>query len=206
MIDENGYRANVGIILVNDLKQLFWARRIGQDAWQFPQGGIQQGETPEEAMYRELREEIGLSALDVEVIAQTDDWLYYDLPPRLVRHHTQPLCIGQKQKWFLLKLISCVDNIDLDASGSPEFDQWRWVSYWYPLKEVISFKRKVYKDALQHFTPFVFPEKRMRNPKQNLRSALRPRRRYVSKSEEYENQEYQQYSSYEEDDEENFNK
>lgn len=202
MIDENGYRANVGIILVNDLKQLLWARRIGQDAWQFPQGGIQEGETSEDAMYRELREEIGLRAQDVEIIAQTKDWLCYDLPSRLVRHHAKPVCIGQKQTWFLLKLISCVDNIDLAVSEKPEFDQWRWVSYWYPLREVISFKRKVYKDALQEFTTHVFPEKRMRNPKQNLRSALRPRRRF---SESTENQEFPQYDQHD-DDEPNFNK
>lgn len=177
MIDENGYRANVGIILVNEQKKLFWGRRIGQEAWQFPQGGIQRDETPEQAMYRELREEIGLKEQDVELIGVTEDWLIYHLPKRLIRHHAKPVCIGQKQKWFLLKLVSCAENINLTASESPEFDEWCWVNYWYPLKEVISFKRKVYRDALQEFTQFVFPEKRLRNPKQNLRSAIRPRRR-----------------------------
>ncbi|MAZ38865.1 MAG: RNA pyrophosphohydrolase [Legionellales bacterium] len=180
MIDENGYRANVGIILVNEQKKLFWGRRIGQDAWQFPQGGIHENETAEDAMYRELFEEVGLRRHDVEIIGVTAEWLTYDLPHRLIRHHTKPVCVGQKQKWFLLKLVSCVDNIDLSASGSPEFDDWCWVNYWYPLREVISFKRKVYKDALQAFTQYVFPEKKMRNPKQNLRSGIRPRRRQHS--------------------------
>lgn len=178
MIDENGYRANVGIILVNEQKRLFWGRRTGGlNAWQFPQGGIQRDESVEDAMYRELWEEVGLKPQDVEIVAKSAGWLTYQLPRRLIRHHTKPVCIGQKQKWFLLKIISSSDNIDLLASGNPEFDDWCWVSYWYPLKEVVSFKRKVYRDVLQEFVPFVFPDKRLRNPKQNLRSALRPRRK-----------------------------
>jgi putative (di)nucleoside polyphosphate hydrolase len=178
VIENDGYyREGVGIVILNDQKKLFWGRRIGQDAWQFPQGGILPNETPEQAMYRELYEEVGLTKQDIEIVAVSQEWFVYDLPPRLIRQNTLPICIGQKQKWFLVKLISCVDNINLAASGKPEFDEWCWVNYWYPLKEVINFKRKVYRDALQEFTNFVFPDKRLRNPKQNLRSALRPRRK-----------------------------
>lgn len=100
MIDSDGFRPNVGIILTNDHGQVLWARRVNQDAWQFPQGGINPNESAEEALYRELHEEIGLQEQDVEILACTRGWLRYRLPQRLVRTHSQPLCIGQKQKWF----------------------------------------------------------------------------------------------------------
>lgn len=151
MIDREGYRSNVGIILSNHRGRLFWARRIGQDAWQFPQGGIQEGEKPEESMFRELHEEIGLQAQHVEIIGTTKDWLSYRLPDRYVRHHCEPLCIGQKQIWYLLRLVGSDHDVQLDCGHKPEFDRWRWVNYWYPLKEVVPFKRKVYSCALNEF-------------------------------------------------------
>lgn len=149
VIDIDGFRPNVGIILANHHGQVLWARRIRQDAWQFPQGGINDGEMPEDAMYRELYEEIGLHPEDVEILGCTRGWLRYRLPRRLVRRDQQPLCIGQKQKWFLLQLLSNDDRIRVDQTGSPEFDGWRWVSYWYPLGQVVSFKREVYRRALK---------------------------------------------------------
>src|ERR1700728_1712200 len=103
VIDEDGFRHGVGIILVNSRRQVFIAKRIGKSAWQFPQGGIKNHETSEEAMFRELREEIGLEVSDVKVLAQSRRWLRYRLPKRLIRHYSKPLCIGQKQKWFLLQ-------------------------------------------------------------------------------------------------------
>ena len=107
MIDAEGFRPNVGIILTNDAGQVLWARRHGHDAWQFPQGGIHTGETPEQAMYRELWEEIGLEKHHVKILAQTRGWLRYRLPRRYVRYENPPpVCIGQKQKWFLLGLAS----------------------------------------------------------------------------------------------------
>jgi len=155
MIDKNGFRANVGIILSNAAGQVLWARRIGQNAWQFPQGGIHEDETPEEALYRELYEELGLSSDDVAVLGYTSRWLYYRLPKHLIRYRSQPLCIGQKQKWFMLKLVSDEQRIRLDISASPEFDHWCWVSYWYPISHVIQFKRNVYRRALQELSGFV---------------------------------------------------
>lgn len=149
VIDSDGFRPNVGIILANARGQVLWARRVGQDAWQFPQGGINHKETPEQAMYRELKEEVGLTPEDVEVVACTRGWLRYRLPKRMIRYHSKPLCIGQKQKWFLLRLVSPEDRVRFDQSGKPEFDGWRWVSYWYPLGQVISFKREVYRSALK---------------------------------------------------------
>lgn len=156
VIDEKGYRSNVGIILMNDHRRLFWGRRYGQHAWQFPQGGLLPSETPEKAMYRELHEEVGLVAHDVKILAVTKHWLTYQLPDQYVRHNSQPLCIGQKQKWFLLKLESQDDKVCLIHTESPEFDRWRWVSYWYPIHHVIDFKKNVYKKALREFAPIVF--------------------------------------------------
>lgn len=153
MIDKRGYRLNVGIMLMNSAGKLFWGRRI-KNGWQFPQGGIQDYETIHEAMYRELEEELGLKPANVKVLSVTRKWLYYNLPKHLQRN-TKPPCVGQKQKWFLLQLISPDDAICLDASDSPEFDTWQWVEYWNPLHEVISFKRQVYKQALQEFEHLV---------------------------------------------------
>lgn len=156
MIDENGFRANIGIILINGHANLLWARRIGQNAWQFPQGGVQDGETAEEALYRELYEELGLIPEDVKIVGSTQEWLHYRIPDAYQRHDSKPLCIGQKQKWFLLQLLSNNDRVCLDKTLSPEFDAWRWVSYWYPIKRAIFFKRQVYKRALKEFVPLVF--------------------------------------------------
>lgn len=153
MIDENGFRLNVGIILTNKSGELFWGRRLGQEAWQFPQGGIHENESLEEALYRELHEEVGIKAEQVAMVAESRHWLSYRLPKRLVRDG-QPTCIGQKQKWFLLRLLGKDQEIQLDASIKPEFDHWRWVSYWYPLHQVVAFKKEVYRQALLEFAPF----------------------------------------------------
>jgi putative (di)nucleoside polyphosphate hydrolase len=154
MIDDKGYRANVGIIISNPQGQVLWARRIGgANAWQFPQGGIDDDETPEQAMYRELQEEVGLLPQQVRVVASTSGWLHYDLPKQFVREHQLPLCIGQKQKWYLLQLLEDDSAISLTSSDSIEFDRWEWVSYWYPLDQVIDFKRDVYRRALKELTP-----------------------------------------------------
>ncbi len=156
MIDSDGFRPNVGIILANQHNEVLWARRIGQDSWQFPQGGIKNRETPEDALYRELYEEVGLEAADVDVIAQTNGWLRYRLPKRLIRHNSHPLCIGQKQKWFLLRMLSDDSVVSVSQSNSPEFDGWEWVSYWYPLGQVVSFKREVYRRALKDLSSNLF--------------------------------------------------
>ena len=138
MIDSDGFRPNVGIILANHKGEVLWARRIGQDSWQFPQGGIKHDESPEQALYRELAEEIGLSADDVEVISCTRGWLRYRLPRRMVRQNSRPVCVGQKQKWFLLRMLSP------DASVR------------YPLGQVFSFQREVYRRALRELAPRLF--------------------------------------------------
>jgi len=149
VIDPDGFRPNVGIILSNGEGRLLWARRIGQNAWQFPQGGIRSDETPEEAMYRELDEEVGLEPAQVEMMGATRGWLRYRLPRRFIRRSSRPVCIGQKQVWFMLRLLCEDREVCLDKTNNPEFDHWRWVDYWHPLNDVVAFKRNVYNKALK---------------------------------------------------------
>ncbi|TRY32958.1 RNA pyrophosphohydrolase [Aliiglaciecola sp. M165] len=157
MIDAEGFRANVGIVICNRMGQVFWAKRYGQHSWQFPQGGIDQGETAEQAMFRELHEEVGLKPEQVKVIGVTKNWMRYKLPKRLIRQGSNPVCIGQKQKWFLLQLECNEADVDVLNSGHPEFDDWRWVSYWYPVRNVVSFKRDVYRRVMKEFVSFAMP-------------------------------------------------
>lgn len=159
MLDENGYRPNVGMVIFNSRSQVLWARRARQNTWQFPQGGIKDGESEEEAMYRELYEEIGLKADDVYIVQTSRNFYRYRVPQK---HRNYPRGIegyqGQKQRWFLLAL---VDEANLEAavqfnsSRHPEFDRCQWVSYWYPIRHVISFKRDVYRKILVEFAPSV---------------------------------------------------
>ncbi|MGK2946679.1 MAG: RNA pyrophosphohydrolase [Candidatus Malihini olakiniferum] len=151
MIDDDGYRPNVGIVICNRLGEVLWARRYGQHSWQFPQGGINSGENPEQAMYRELFEEVGLRKKNVRILAATRSWLRYKLPKRFVRWDTKPVCIGQKQKWFLLQLMCNESDINMQNNSTPEFDDWRWVSYWYPVRYVVTFKRDVYRRVMKEF-------------------------------------------------------
>ena len=155
MIDRDGYRPNVAIVLVNPKNQVFWGKRIKEHAWQFPQGGIKAGETPEQAMYRELEEETGLLANHVKIIGRTRDWLHYDVPNHWVKREWRGTYRGQKQIWFLLRLVGRDSDVSLRASGHPEFDAWRWHDYWVPLDTVIDFKRDVYRMALEQLAGFL---------------------------------------------------
>ncbi|MDH3746568.1 MAG: RNA pyrophosphohydrolase [Gammaproteobacteria bacterium] len=157
-IDDEGFRANVGIILSNTDGRLLLGGRVGAKGWQFPQGGMLRGEDPQAAMYRELEEEVGLESQHVEILGVTRDWLRYRLPDKFVRRHSKPLCIGQKQRWFMLKLISSADKVRFDRCDQPEFDRVRWVDFWRPVNEVIYFKRRVYASALHELGSTVFPE------------------------------------------------
>ena len=156
-IDSEGFRANVGIILSNDEGKLLLAGRVNNKGWQFPQGGMLQGESAEDAMYRELHEEVGLGKGDVEVLGATEDWLRYRLPEKFQRRGSKPLCIGQKQRWFILRLTCSDERVRVDRSESPEFDRWRWVEFWRPVNEVIYFKRRVYARALHELGPHLYP-------------------------------------------------
>jgi len=148
VIDTDGFRPNVGLIIFNADGKLLWAKRVGQDAWQFPQGGIQRRESPRAAALRELREEVGLEPADVEIVANTSRWLRYRLPAHLVRQRSHPVCIGQKQRWFLMRLIGDQNRIRFDRGDKPEFEEIRWIDYWEGAEQVVSFKRNVYRKAL----------------------------------------------------------
>lgn len=155
MVDADGFRPNVGIVITNRRAQVLWARRVGgHDAWQFPQGGINDGESPEEALYRELYEEVGLQEDDVRILGRTKGWLRYRLPRRLRRHNSTPGFVGQKQKWFLLEMLSEDAAVDVTLGPKPEFDDWAWVTYWYPLMRVVDFKQDVYRRALTELASF----------------------------------------------------
>ncbi len=172
MLDREGFRPNVGIILLNQKNQVFWGKRIRTHSWQFPQGGIDRGETPEQAMYRELHEEIGLRPEHVCIVARTRDWLRYEVPDRYVRRDARGHYKGQKQIWYLLQLIGHDWDLNLRATSHPEFDAWRWNNYWVPLDAVVEFKRGVYEMALTELARYL-PQHEHRN--RYLRNGPRPR-------------------------------
>jgi len=165
MLDREGYRPNVGIVLANNLNQVFWGKRVREHSWQFPQGGIKRGESPEEAMYRELHEEVGLQPDHVKVLGRTRDWLRYDVPKQWVRREWRSTYKGQKQIWFLLRLTGRDSDVSLRASEHPEFDAWRRNDYWVPLDAVIDFKRDVYEKALTELARHLFASSSERRPK-----------------------------------------
>jgi putative (di)nucleoside polyphosphate hydrolase len=155
MIDRDGYRPNVGIILCNLKNEVFWGKRVREHSWQFPQGGIKSGETPELAMFRELQEEVGLNAHHVKILGRTRDWLRYEVPDRWVRREWRGNYRGQKQIWFLLRLVGRDCDVCLRATEKPEFDAWRWNDYWVPMETVVEFKREVYHMALSELARYL---------------------------------------------------
>ena len=165
MLDREGYRPNVGIILCNAKNEVFWGKRIREHSWQFPQGGIKRGETPEQAMYRELQEEIGLQPEHVRILGRTRGWLRYEVPTQWIKRDWRGSYKGQKQIWFLLRLVGRDNDVSLRANSKPEFDAWRWNDYWVPLDAVIEFKRAVYQQALSELIRFIDHDRRIRYPR-----------------------------------------
>ena len=155
MLDRDGFRPNVGIVLLNQKNQVFWGKRIRTHSWQFPQGGIDRGETPEQAMFRELHEEVGLQPEHVCIVARTRDWLRYEVPDRFIRRDARGHYKGQKQIWYLLQLTGHDWDLNLRATDHPEFDAWRWNQYWVPLDAVVEFKRGVYEMALTELARYL---------------------------------------------------
>ena len=155
MLDREGFRPNVGIILLNAHNEVWWGKRVREHSWQFPQGGIKYGETPEQAMYRELEEEIGLRAEHVKIVGRTRDWLRYEVPDHFIKREIRGHYRGQKQIWFLLRMCARDNDVNLRLTDHPEFDAWRWHEYWVPLDVVIEFKRDVYQRALQELSRFL---------------------------------------------------
>lgn len=157
VVDAQGYRPNVGIVIANKNNQLFWAKRAGLDAWQFPQGGIRPGEELLAAMYRELMEETGIPADDVTILGQTDEWVRYEFGSSKTTAGGE-LYMGQKQLWFLVRFLGDDRQINLQSDQHVEFEDWRWVDYWYPLNHIVDFKRPIYEATLKHFAPLLFGE------------------------------------------------
>jgi putative (di)nucleoside polyphosphate hydrolase len=150
------YRAGVGVMLLNARNEVWVGRRIGfpDDAWQMPQGGIDEGESPREAVFRELKEEIGTDNADI--LAETKDWLYYDLPADLIGKAWDGKWRGQRQKWFVMRFKGSDADVNLETEH-PEFSAWKWVKVADLASLVVSFKRNVYLSLLAEFRDFVTP-------------------------------------------------
>ncbi len=164
MLDREGFRPNVGIIMLNANNEVWWGKRVREHSWQFPQGGIKYGESPEQAMFRELEEETGLLPQHVKIIGRTRDWLRYEVPDHFIKREIRGHYRGQKQIWFLLRMVGRDCDVNLRASSHPEFDAWRWHDYWVPLDTVIEFKRGVYQLALQELSRFIHRGENYRKP------------------------------------------
>ena len=146
---KTGYRLNVAMIVLNKENKSLFCKRRNTDNWQFPQGGVDEDETIESAMFRELNEEVGLNEENVEIKAVTTNLIYYDIPKNIRSRVLGRKFKGQAQKEFLLKLIS--GEIDLNKENIPEFYKYTWVPFWYPLNQVVDFKKEAYRNALIEF-------------------------------------------------------
>lgn len=154
--DLSAYRPNVGVMLIDRGGRIFAGRRAGTaDAWQMPQGGIDEGEDVRAAALRELREEVGTDR--AAVLAETPDWHAYDLPPDLAGRVWGGRWRGQRQKWVLMRFLGADADIRLDADAHPEFDAWEWLDADALLARIVAFKRPVYEAALAAFRPFLRP-------------------------------------------------
>ncbi|MCP4475189.1 MAG: RNA pyrophosphohydrolase [Gammaproteobacteria bacterium] len=161
MANLTDYRAGVGAIVVNRQRKLLLAKRSDSTGgWQFPQGGLLSGESAEQALYRELYEELGLKPGKIMRLAETKEWLSYRFPPGITRRYVRNRSyIGQKQRWFLVKMLTSNRDIKLNVTDSPEFSAFRWVDYWQPLEEVVEFKYELYHQVLEQFAPFLLTRK-----------------------------------------------
>ena len=153
MRDLQRYRPNVAIVLANPEGRVLIARRCDSDAWQFPQGGVALGEPPEDALFRELEEEVGVPARLIKLVAETSRWRRYRIPAEYRKRPDLNAFMGQQQKWYLLEFLGSDRDIRLDREAHPEFDAWKWVNYWYPVRTIVNFKRQVYAAAMKELAP-----------------------------------------------------
>jgi len=143
---KTGYRLNVAMIVLNKDNKVLFCKRRNTENWQFPQGGVDENENIESAMFRELNEEVGLERDNVAIKAVSQNLIYYDIPKNIRSRVLGGKFKGQAQKYFLLKLIS--GDVDLNIENTPEFDKHSWVPFWYPLNQVVDFKKEAYRSAL----------------------------------------------------------
>ena len=152
-MNDKSYRKNVGLIVLNKKNQLLVCRRKGKQTWQFPQGGIDAGESAMKAAYRELYEEVGIKKSQVRIIQKSRYWYSYDLPEK---YQPRPESLknfkGQNQKWYMLKANTDL-KINLLNEVPQEFVEYKWATYWYCLASVVPFKREVYRSVLSEFLP-----------------------------------------------------
>ncbi|UXU76000.1 MULTISPECIES: RNA pyrophosphohydrolase [unclassified Paracoccus (in: a-proteobacteria)] len=150
------YRPCAGVVLINPQGLIFAGQRIDNPgpAWQMPQGGIDQGETPRQAALRELVEETGVSPELVQVLAESPDWITYDLPPELLGKVWKGRYGGQKQKWFAMRFLG-PDSAVRIQTAHPEFDRWRWMPAAELIDSIVPFKRQVYARVLADFAEFL---------------------------------------------------
>ena len=155
MANKEIYRPNVAIIILNKEGKSLWCRRKQHDGWQFPQGGIDDGETPLEAVLRETEEEVGLKESDINILFENTDWINYQVPlsRRPSYFSINKGFVGQAQKWFLAELKSDESAVNLNSSSPIEFDKWEWVPYWYSLEASVPFKKEAYRKALTDLSP-----------------------------------------------------
>ena len=158
MNEESNYRLNVGLIIVNNYGKVLICKRKNSNQWQFPQGGIDEGESPMEAAKREIFEEVGIKPSKIKVLGKIKDWVKYEIPKELAKKSFKKKgIVGQKQKWFIFKIKSeaCISFVN---DPDNEFDDFAWVSYWRPIALIISFKKEVYRNVLAELLPIYFNE------------------------------------------------
>ena len=158
MNEESNYRLNVGLIIVNTYGKVLICKRKNSNQWQFPQGGIDKGESPIEAAKREIFEEVGIKPSKIKILGKIKDWVKYEIPKELAKKSFKKKGIlGQKQKWFIFKIKSeaCITFVN---DPDNEFDDFAWVSYWRPIALIVSFKKEVYRNVLAELLPIYFNE------------------------------------------------
>ena len=158
MNEESNYRLNVGLIIVNNYGKVLICKRKNSNQWQFPQGGIDEGESPIEAAKREIFEEVGIKPSKIKVLGKIKDWVKYEIPKELSKKSFKKKgIVGQKQKWFIFKIKSeaCITFVN---DPDNEFDDFAWVSYWRPIALIVSFKKEVYRNVLAELLPIYFNE------------------------------------------------
>jgi len=151
------YRPNVGIIIFNKEDKLLWCKRKDGSGWQFPQGGIDHGESPIEAILRETYEEVGLRENKIRIIKENERWINYDVPKHKIPKYfslQNRKFKGQTQKWFLAKFMGVDKDINLNLHNQVEFTDWTWSTYWHPIRAGVEFKRGAYRKALCDLLPF----------------------------------------------------